>query len=198
MAVDDVAVVQAVEQAAGEMFRSFPEPRIAACANHTAMPAAGLAELVQEGRAWVVTVDEEVVGFLALRVVGGAAHVEEVSVDPRFGGRGYGTRLLDQAAAWAEEHGLPAMTLTTFRDVPWNRPLYERRGYRVLGNDEIGPVLRDLMVEEDERYGLARELRVAMRRDLVSPVDVRDAVEADLPAIAVVQRVDPDDDGGVA
>ena len=139
MATVDVVAVQAVERAAGEMFRSFPEPRIAACADHTPMPVEGLAELAEEGRAWVVTVDDEVVGFLAVRIVDDAAHVEEVSVDPRYGGRGYGTRLLEQAAAWAEEHGLPAVTLTTFRDVAWNRPLYERRGYRVLDEDERWP-----------------------------------------------------------
>lgn len=175
-----MATAQAVELAAGEMFRSFPEPRISACADHTAMPAEELVELVENGRAWVVAVDDEVVGFLAVRELGGAAHVEEVVVDPRHGGRGYATRLLEQAAAWAQERGLPAVTLTTFRDVPWNRPFYERRGYRVLDDEEIGPVLRDLMVEEDERYGLPRELRVVMRRDLPPPVEVRAAIAADL------------------
>lgn len=180
MMLDDVAAVQRVERSAGELFRSFPEPRVAACADHEPMPADDLAVLAGGGRAWVVVDGDQVVGFLALRVVDGAAHVEEVSVDPRFGGRGHATRLLEEAASWAPAQRLAAVTLTTFRDVPWNRPFYERRGYRVLEDDEMGPVLRDLMEEEDERYGLPRELRVVMRRDLRPPVEVRDALGEDL------------------
>jgi ribosomal protein S18 acetylase RimI-like enzyme len=130
------------------------------------MRTEGLVELVEDGRAWVVAVEDEVVGFLGVRVVEGAAHVEEVSVDPRFGRHGHGTRLLDQAAAWAAEQGLAAVTLTTFRDVPWNQPFYARRGYRVLAADELGPALRDLMLEEEDLYQLPRELRVVMRRDV--------------------------------
>jgi len=162
----DLAAVQAVERAAGEMFRSFPDPRIAACADHEPMGTASLSELADERRAWVVDVDGVVVGFLAVRVVDGCAHVEEVSVDPAHGGRGHATALLERAAAWAADHGHSAITLTTFRDVPWNRPFYERRGYRVLAEDELSPALTDLLVEEDEAYGLARELRVVMRREL--------------------------------
>jgi hypothetical protein len=34
--------------------------------------------------------------------------------------------------AWAQRHGLAALTLTTFTDVPWNMPYYERLGFRHL------------------------------------------------------------------
>ncbi len=180
---EDVPAVQGVARAAGEMFRSHPVPSIAACADHTPMPETALTELVDDGRAWVVSVDNEIVGFLAVRVFEGAAHIEEVSVDPRHGRRGYATQLLDQAASWSRASGLPALTLTTFRNVPWNRPFYERRGYRVLGDEEMGSAFRDLLIDEDERYGLPRELRVVMRRDLAPQVVVRDATVEDLPAI---------------
>ena len=57
------------------------------------------------------------------------------------------------------------MTLTTFRHVPWNQPLYEHLGYRELTDGEIGPELRSLMAEE-AAHGLDPALRVAMRKDL--------------------------------
>jgi hypothetical protein len=57
------------------------------------------------------------------------------------------------------------VTLTTFRDVPWNRPWYERLGFRVLGEDELGPELRARR-DEEEHLGLPAALRVCMRRDV--------------------------------
>jgi GNAT superfamily N-acetyltransferase len=96
---------------------------------------------------------------------GGAAHVEQVSVDPAYAGRGWGRRLLDHVADNARRHGLVAVTLTTFRDVPWNAPYYERCGFRALSEDELGPDLRRLRAAE-AAHGLDPALRVCMRRDL--------------------------------
>ena len=57
------------------------------------------------------------------------------------------------------------MTLTTFRDVPWNGPYYERCGFRVVEPGELGPGLRRIRAAEVAR-GLDAEPRVAMRQDL--------------------------------
>ena len=186
MTADDIADVQAVEVAAGERFRSIDEPRIAACADHPAMPAGTLGEFVDAGSAWVATEGGEVVGFLVARVVDGCAHIEEVAVAPEHGGRGHATALLDAAAEWARSSGRPAVTLTTFRDVPWNRPIYERRGFRVLAEGELSDELRALQAEEDREYGLPVELRVVMRHDLQPAAPrphIRSATRNDLPAM---------------
>lgn len=96
---------------------------------------------------------------------GRSAHIAQVSVDPRFAGRGLGAQLVDHVAAHARQEGLDAVTLTTFRDVPWNAPYYQRRGFRMLGDDELGPGLR--RVRDDEAaLGLEPAVRVCMRRDL--------------------------------
>jgi ribosomal protein S18 acetylase RimI-like enzyme len=94
-----------------------------------------------------------------------AAHVEQVSVDPRYARRGLGRRLLDHVAAVARKRGLDAVTLTTFRDVPWNAPYYVRCGFRVLGDDELGPGLRRVR-DEEAVHGLDPARRVCMRREL--------------------------------
>lgn len=60
---------------------------------------------------------------------------------------------------------MTALTLTTFSDVPWNRPYYERLGFRVLDEVELSPGLRRIRREEAQR-GLDRWGRVAMRRRL--------------------------------
>jgi L-amino acid N-acyltransferase len=141
-----------------------------------------LAALVDAGRAWVAVADGELIGFVAVDVVDGCGHVEEVAVAPAWSGRGIGSVLLERAAGWAVDEGSPALTLTTFRDVPWNRPFYERRGFSVVEEDALSAAQRALLVEE-EHHGLVRELRVFMRRDLGASVAVRDATAGDLRAI---------------
>jgi ribosomal protein S18 acetylase RimI-like enzyme len=106
-----------------------------------------------------------VAGFLVADIVDGNLHVEEVSVDPAAQGAGHGSALLTTAADAARRSGRPAVTLTTFRDVPWNAPFYRRRGYVELAADELGPELAAL-VGEEAALGLDPSLRVCMRLTL--------------------------------
>jgi hypothetical protein len=57
------------------------------------------------------------------------------------------------------------MTLTTFADVPWNAPYYERCGFRVMAADEITPGLAAIRAAE-AAAGLDRWPRVCMIRRL--------------------------------
>lgn len=75
--------------------------------------------------------------------------------------------LIDQAAPWVREMQCTAVTLTTFSDVPWNRPLYEHLGSRVIDDDEVGPALRAVQKHEADK-GFGPEGRVGMRLDLRS------------------------------
>ena len=65
---------------------------------------------------------------------------------------------------WAKKTGYPAVTLSTFRDVPWNGPFYARHGFRALEPGELGEGLRRVVEGERER-GLQTDLRVVMRWD---------------------------------
>jgi GNAT superfamily N-acetyltransferase len=105
------------------------------------------------------------VGFALCELVDGAVHLEEMDVDPGHGQRGVGRALLGAVMAWAERAGHPAVTLTTFRDIPWNAPFYARAGFRALSADELGPGLAALVREEAAR-GLDPSQRVVMRREL--------------------------------
>lgn len=165
LVVDDIERVQEVEVDAGVRFRSVDEPRIAACADHPPFPADELREFAIDGRAWVAVEDGDIVGFVLAEEVDGCGHIEELAVASSCGGRGIGTALIDAVGAWASAAGMPALTLTTFRDVAWNAPFYERRRFRVVRDGELTAGLRAKVVEE-EGYGLPVELRVVMRRDL--------------------------------
>ncbi|MBI4932710.1 MAG: GNAT family N-acetyltransferase [Actinobacteria bacterium] len=165
LTADDVARVQATEASAGELFRSIDEPRIAQCADNPPYPADDLVAAGDEGRAWVAVDGGVVVGFAVATLVDGEGHLDEVAVAPFAGRRGVGRILVEQVEAWTAARGLPSVTLTTFRDVPWNAPYYERLGYRVV--DELSPALRAL-VDEQATWGLDPTLRVVMRREIGS------------------------------
>jgi ribosomal protein S18 acetylase RimI-like enzyme len=105
------------------------------------------------------------VGYVLVDEVDGNAHVQEVSVRPDRQGQGVGRALLDRVRVWAIESGRSAISLTTFAEVPWNRPLYEHLGFRVLAEEEIGPELRAVR-EVETAHGLDPATRVCMRLDL--------------------------------
>jgi GNAT superfamily N-acetyltransferase len=151
-----------VEIASGQRFR---EIGLDAIADDEPPPAAVFEAYAAAGRAWVaVAPNSGVVGFVIVDMVDGAAHIEQVSVVPGHQGQGVGRALIDQVGRWAGENGLPALTLTTFNDVPWNRPLYEHLGFHVLAAEEIGPGLSAVMATE-AAHGLDPATRVAMRKD---------------------------------
>jgi GNAT superfamily N-acetyltransferase len=104
-------------------------------------------------------------GFASVDVVDGNAHLWQLSVHPAHGRQGLGRALVEAVFGWASANGYSAVTLTTFRDVPWNAPFYGRLGFRVL--DTLPPQLKAIREHErdlgDDDFGP----RVAMRKELV-------------------------------
>lgn len=155
--------LRAIERRAGLRFRDVGMPGIA---DDDPPPAEVLATYATDGRSWVAADrTDRAVGYVVVDVLDGCAHVEQVSVDPGSQGQGVGRALLDRVRTWAVEQGLAAVTLTTFRDVPWNAPLYEHLGFRVLDRAEIGPELA-ARVAAEAAHGLDPETRVCMRAAL--------------------------------
>jgi GNAT superfamily N-acetyltransferase len=72
------------------------------------------------------------VGYARIEVVDGRAHLEGLSVRPRFMRQGRGSELVEAACAWAAEHGYSEITLCTFAEVPWNGPFYAKLGFTEL------------------------------------------------------------------
>lgn len=141
----DIEAMQDIERAAGAAFAAVAMPEIAADEPFT---TAELTAFLERGHAWVTEDDGRVVAYLVASVLDGDAHVEQVSVHPVAAGRGIGRDLLDHLSRWAREQGMTAVTLTTFRDVPWNAPYYERLGFTALPDDEWGPELRATVASE--------------------------------------------------
>ena len=133
-----------------------------------------LQQALREGHLWVALADAAPVGFAhVVTVDNGSVHLEELDVLPAHGRRGIGTRLVQEVCRWAASTGCELVTLTTFRDVPWNMPFYERLGFRAMAPDELSQGLQRV-VDNETRRGLDPSRRVVMKRLCSPPIAVCD------------------------
>lgn len=156
--------LQDIERAAGESFRAIGMHRVA---DDDPLSIDELRAYLDDGRlwVWVAAPNGPPAGYLLADVVDGNAHIEQVSVHPDFGHRGIGRALIEQCVHWAHQQGYPAVTLTTFTDVPWNGPYYRRLGFRELSAGEFTPGLQRLRAHEAAN-GLDQWPRECLRLDL--------------------------------
>ncbi len=152
---DELDRLREIERSAG---LGFADLGMAAIAEDEPSSIERLREYQRDGRAWVY--GDPAVAYLIADRVDGSLHIEQVSVHAGHAGQGIGRRLIEHVAAWAKT----PLTLTTFAEVPWNAPYYERLGFRRLGEDELTPGLRTIRAAE-AAHGLDRWPRVAMRRE---------------------------------
>lgn len=167
-APDDIPLLQDVEIDAGQLFH---EVDLGTIADSDPPSASTLAEHIRDGTAWTAEVDLGVAGYAVASVVDGEGHLDQVSVRRAAAGQGIGRLLIDAVCRWAARQGHDAVTLTTFSEVAWNGPYYERLGFRELPVDAWGPELAAIRLRE-RLAGIDVAPRIAMRlllTDWVTP-----------------------------
>jgi|SRR5215213_8383941 len=161
--LEELPLLGEIERAAGALFLGTAYSFIS---DAEPTPPGKLRARQRAGLVWIASGPEGVPsGFAVAAVIDGAAHLDELSVHPSHGRRGVGRKLALAVCEWAKESGYGAVTLSTFVDIPWNRPFYERLGFRVLAEGELGPGLKRARAREASA-GLPLEKRACMRRDL--------------------------------
>jgi len=157
---EDLPLLPAIELAAARLLAgSAPESVLTETTSE-----ADLEQAQSHGHLWVALADDRPVGFAHVEVLEpGAAHLEEIDVHPEHGRRGLGRRLVMAICEWARTAGYQSITLTTFRDIPFNMPFYERLGFEVIPPIEISLALRSI-IDDETRRGLDPIRRVVMRR----------------------------------
>lgn len=162
----DAPFLPAVERSAGEAFLTVPH--LAWIAADDVMSVERHLDYIRTGTSWV-SVNEAgtITGFLSAEHAPDALHIWEVSVCSVLHGKGIGRALMKQAEQCARGFGLDALTLTTFRNVPWNEPLYHRLGYTTLERDQLNARLANILNNE-AAFGLPGDQRCAMRK-ILSP-----------------------------
>jgi GNAT superfamily N-acetyltransferase len=160
---DELEVLRSIERDAGRAFGTIGMPEIAA---DEPLPLGELERFRAEGRAWVaVDSRDHPVAYLLSAIVDGSAHIEQVSVASEHARQGLGASLIEHLADIARADGRPALTLCTFRDVPWNAPYYRRLGFATVEPADWGPQLAALVAREADLIP-GDAPRVVMRRTL--------------------------------
>jgi GNAT superfamily N-acetyltransferase len=161
--LDEVPRLREIEDEAGRIFSGLG---LIDEALDVSFPLDELARLVGMGQVWVGCLEDGLpVGMVIASVREGAVYVEEMDVLPAHGRRELGSRLLARVCAWARARGYAAVTLSTFRDVPWNGPFYRKHGFRELQPAQWTPGMRAIR-EQEAQHGLRVEARVFMHRGL--------------------------------
>ncbi|POX68247.1 GNAT family N-acetyltransferase [Microbacterium sp. Ru50] len=158
---DELSLLEDIENDADALLRDRLDPP-------TWWPApTGASRADEAGFLLVADVGAGVIaGFVHVLELDGHAHLEQLSVSPEHGRRGYGRKLVEAAMTFARDRGHDRMSLRTFADVPWNAPFYERLGFAVT---EPRSEFELMLVETEERMGLnALGPRVQMTADLRS------------------------------
>ncbi|CAH5478784.1 GNAT family N-acetyltransferase [Enterobacter cloacae] len=157
----DVTALPAIEHAAGQRFRDYPE--LAWLAEGEVISAEQHLDYAERGLSWLALANDQPVGFILAELHASSLFIVELSVHLDWQGKGIGRRLIACVADQARKRGLASLTLTTFRDVPWNAPFYARLGFEMITT--LTPELREKR-EEETAHGLAYDARCAMRLPL--------------------------------
>ncbi|SNY38381.1 Predicted acetyltransferase [Pseudomonas sp. LAMO17WK12:I6] len=157
---NDAAALPAIERSAAELFRT--DPTLAWLADTDVASAAQHRQAIDNAYVWVAeNTSAQLAGFIRALDFDNQLHIEELSVSLAFQGQGVGRRLVLTAIEHARHEQLRAVTLTTFRDVPWNAPFYQRMGFVEVEPGEHAAHLLDALQKEVE-HGFAAERRCAM------------------------------------
>jgi GNAT superfamily N-acetyltransferase len=123
----------------------------------------------QAGQVWVaITPNNIVVGFAITCEVDDTIYLQEMDVNPAHGRRGIGSALVETVCDWAKLQGYQTISLSTFRDLPWNAPFYSKLGFQMLDESELSIGFKQIRLQEMEA-GLPISNRVIMHRELQPP-----------------------------
>ena len=122
----DLRHLAAIEDAGVPMFEEYLGDAMVPV---LASPAPAGVDRQLSGTLLVAADAGEVVGFAHLTFPDGYAHLDQLSVLPAHGRRGIGAALVRAVMEEARWAGHDRLSLTTYRDVPWNGPFYARLGF---------------------------------------------------------------------
>ncbi|MEP3050658.1 MAG: GNAT family N-acetyltransferase [Erythrobacter sp.] len=156
---DDADEMPAIEAAAAQLFAGIDG--LETIDPDDTWEPSELRGFIRKGHCLVAHVGEQMAGFLINQPFGKELHIWEMDVLPDFQQRGIGAGLLRACQIDARNSGFRALTLTTFVDLPWNRPFYARLGFERVEELAAHPRL-NAALEEEAEWGLPRDRRCAM------------------------------------
>ena len=133
------------------------------------MPPATIASLrygLRHGLLWMAASPVgRPVGFALMKLRGGTAWLDQLSVLDHWQRHGFGAALIEHSAQTAHALGFDTLYLSTYRDVSWNGPYYERRGFEEVPRGAFDRPLRSVLMTECS-HGHPVWRRAIMRRSV--------------------------------
>jgi GNAT superfamily N-acetyltransferase len=164
--VEELTLLAHIEQSAAIRFLDTP---YAFLVDAKPLPLDFVQQRFQAGQVWVV-VDQKntVIGYAVTREVDDTLYLQEIDIEPKHGRKGLGYALVNTVRSWAKLSGYVVMSLSTFRDIPWNAPFYSKLGFRILDRSELTAGFQQIRMQEHEA-GLPVSERVIMHCELQPP-----------------------------
>ena len=159
----EAGLLPAIEHCAAQAFRSIEG--LGWLADAASISVECHRQWIALSSCWVVVdTHGQLQGFLSAERFGDDLHIHEVSVAQPLQGQGWGRRLVETAIEHARAQHLRAVTLTTFKHVPWNAPFYRRLGFAI----HVDPRLETILTDE-YAHGFEPGSRCAMACPVICP-----------------------------
>jgi len=155
----DILLLESVERSAAQLFRTV---NLGFLADGPTLDPAVLSSMAKSNHLWIAVNDwDQPIGFLGGENFEGNFHLVEISVAQEFQGRGVGKALMMSMVEQVRREGYKSITLTTYRDVPWNGHWYAKMGFVEVFAQAMGRKYLDILVEEG-KHGLDQASRCVM------------------------------------
>jgi predicted N-acetyltransferase YhbS len=156
---EELPLLSHIENSAAALFLDTP---YAFLVNDDPLSLDCVQQQFRAGRVWVaVDCHEIVVGYAIAREVDDTLYLQQIDVEPEHGRRGIGSALIKTVCDWATQQGYAIVSLSTFRDIPWNAPFYSKLGFRPVDEAELSTGFQQIRLKELEA-GLPISERVVM------------------------------------
>jgi GNAT superfamily N-acetyltransferase len=158
---EDIPLLGPIERSAAELFRTV---NLDYLADGPTVDQSLLSKMARTNHLWVaVNAMDHPVGFTGGEDLDGNFHIFEISVAQDSQGKGIGKALVTEVTRQVKEEGFTAVTLTTYRNLPWNGPWYTKMGFTEVEVEEMGKEYIKIW-DQEAQHGHDMDLRCVMRK----------------------------------
>jgi GNAT superfamily N-acetyltransferase len=161
--MEELPLLSGIEQSAARLFLDTP---YAFLVNDKPLSLDFVQQQFSAGRVWVaVDCHETVLGYEIAREVDETFYLQQIDVEPEHGRRGIGSALVKTVCDRAKQQGYEIVSLSTFRDLPWNAPFYSKLGFHPVDEAKLTTGFQQIRLKELQA-GLPIGDRVILHRRL--------------------------------
>jgi predicted N-acetyltransferase YhbS len=161
--IEELSLLAHIEQSASILFLDTPYAWLATAES---LPLEFVQQQFHAGLVWVaVDLHETVVGYAVAGEVDQTLYLQQIDVLPKHGHRGIGSALVNTICEHATQQDYEIVSLSTFRDIPWNAPFYSTFGFSPVAETELTPGFQQIRLKE-LAAGLPIADRIIMHRNI--------------------------------